>query len=458
MPILILFLLLIVVVIPAFVWFWFANTNKYDDSGMVTDDAKIFYEFLNENILLKQMPFILGAAIEFNSLKLRQEEGSELDKLYKQFKEYMPKHKEEAIPFQNRKAICLVYAHIFNVNVTSPGLVEDTDFILKYAPLLISNMYHMAIQLTQMHQMNKNIKNFGYGCIKTIIEFSQLVHQRLALGASPFLQLPHFNENKLKLVGKNKKIFGGTTLTTFLSLSPAEKKEALALGEFTEEQIEDIEECSKFMPNYQSTVEAIVEGFEEILVEDLLTLKATVTRENLPADKEIGNPHSIRFPELFKEKMVILITNENRIIYEILLDIDARVNPHEFKHMIREAGLFKFKVEFNSFNYRGLDTVQDLEINILQNSEKRKEFIRAIEKREVKKLEPSLFQQMINSMLPVQEEDEEEEEEGDNKENQENGTINPESGEQNQNGENKLLEEGEIKDDAAGKRRKVKSK
>jgi translocation protein SEC63 len=379
MPILILFLLLVVVVFPAFVWFWFSNAQKYDDSGMLVGNSKVFFEFLNENILLKQMPFVLGAAVEFSRLTIRKEEAQELTKLLAQFREQMPKHKEEIIPFSNKKAMVMFYAYCNNVPFTSPSLDQDMNLILEKAPLLLVNMYQMSVQLTQMYLFKQCPKNFGYNCIKTIIEFSQMIHQKLGKDSSPFLQLPHFNEEKIKNLAKKDKRFSqgqqtGNRLTQFLELSSEERRE-LITSEFEENQIRDIEAASQYLPIYKSKIEVFVEGFEEIIMEDFLTIKLTVERNKIQGKQEIGNAHSNRFPVLFTEKVCVLITQETRIIYETSLDVKTETTTHEWKHMAREPGLYKFKVEFYSMTYKGMDEFYDLEINVLRESEKRKVFI-----------------------------------------------------------------------------------
>jgi hypothetical protein len=81
--------------------------------------------------------------------------------------------------------------------------------------------------------------------------------------------------------------------------------------------------------------------------------------------------HSNYFPEIFQEKTAILITLENKIVFETILDIDANVNVHEFKHMAREIGLFKFKADLISLNYKGLDQSTNFDITVQKSSEKR---------------------------------------------------------------------------------------
>lgn len=48
----------------------------------------------------------------------------------------------------------------------------------------------------------KHIKFFGLNCMRTLVEFSQMIHQQLWLKASPFLQLPHFDDEKMKALSK----------------------------------------------------------------------------------------------------------------------------------------------------------------------------------------------------------------------------------------------------------------
>ena len=51
-------------------------------------------------------------------------------------------------------------------------------------------------------QDTPNLKTFGVNCMRTVIEFSQMIHQQLWLKASPFLQIPHFDDAKIKDLSK----------------------------------------------------------------------------------------------------------------------------------------------------------------------------------------------------------------------------------------------------------------
>jgi translocation protein SEC63 len=284
MPILILFLILIIVILPTFVWFWFSDNNKYDESGMQIENGKLFYNYLNENILPKQMPFVFGIVNEFSNLKVRDDEKKELDKLWKACKDYFPKFKEETVNFSNKKAICLIYAYVNGVNIETESLKKDLEYILIKLPELIDQMYKWVYKLTLTYYYNRAaVKHFGLNCLQVIIEFSQAIYQKLSLTkeSSPFLQLPCFNENRLKVLNKIKgDPFSSKKFSNFLNLSCKEKQDLLK-NEFKEDEITDIVKSADSIPNYELKCDIFVEGFEEILVNDVITIKITINRKNL---------------------------------------------------------------------------------------------------------------------------------------------------------------------------------
>lgn len=324
MPILILFLIFIVIILPGFVLYWFNSTNSYDDAGVQVTNHKIFYEILNENILLRQMPFVLGSSIEFSNIKINPDEIEELKKLYRKYGELMPKHKEDQIPMGNKKAICLVYSHLDETyNLTSESLINDLNNILEISPNLIYTMYQIARQYTALKELQEMqvksmgiqldqkmmIKNFGMGCIKTIIDFSAIVMQKLHFKGSVLLQFPHLTEAMIKQNKTLSKYSLTKDLNGFCGLSNDEKVNVLnefklniglseAVGAsaptpLTKDQIEDIICASNSVPRYTIRSEVKVEGFDDIVKDDYVTLKFTVVKNNLKENKVIIIHHFI---------------------------------------------------------------------------------------------------------------------------------------------------------------------
>ena len=221
LTILVIFLIFILIIVPQVFLFWYNSTKEYNDIGIKKNDEQVFYFELNENILLKQMPYVLGLAFEYRDLPIRQEEANILYETYNKYykQNLMCKHKLEHIHPSNKKAICLLYSYIMKQPLKYEKYYEELNQILLPTGNFIEQMYKIAISFTQYHMFNQSgnklIKNFGYNCIKTIFEFSQNLHQQISHFNNPdsgFLQLPYFNENKLKnlmrvLKKYNSKIF-----------------------------------------------------------------------------------------------------------------------------------------------------------------------------------------------------------------------------------------------------------
>ena len=83
--------------------------------------------------------------------------------------------------------------------------------------------------------------------------------------------------------------------------------------------------------------------------------------------------------------------------------------------MVNEPGKHNFKFEVYPMTVKGLDHSSDFCFEVKSESEDRKKVIKSIEERDNKlQIKPSLFQNMISTIMPVNPEDEEEEEEDEN--------------------------------------------
>ena len=260
-----------------------------------------------------------------------------------------------------------------------------------------------------------------------------------------FYQLPHFSEAKLKNLKKiNNKIFNksNTAFADFLTL-PSEEQTKLLKTEFSDSEISDIKSVISFIPNYSLKVEVFTEGFEDIIIDDLVTIKVTITRENLEEGEEIGLVHSKGYTEAFPEQVALNLLVGKRVVNCDILTIKTRTTTHEFIHPMKDAGLFKLSLEMISLSFKGLDKTEKIEINVVKTSDKRKEQYTQISKREVKKIEPSFFQKMVGQLLPVggDEEEEESEEEKEEGEKEKEGKKEGEGNEEGKNNKEKNTKE-----------------
>lgn len=94
------------------------------------------------------------------------------------------------------------------------------------------------------------------------------------------------------------------------------------------------------LPAYSTKVEIFTEGFVDILVGDYITLKFTLVRKNLEPNREIGVAHSKDFPGMFQEKVAVLVTQNQKIIYEAIMEVDKKEIVKEFKHRPTDVFIF----------------------------------------------------------------------------------------------------------------------
>ena len=421
MPILLLFVVFILVIFPCCFLFWFNSSENYNETGMIVDNMAIFYEFMNENILLRQMPYVIGRAREFEKLSIYSDEVTPLTSSYKHNKDNMCKHKPEQVHPSNKKAICLLYAYLAREPLKVDNYQKDLDYILSLSELFISNIYDMCYKLTILRLAQKNIKNFGYPCIQTVFEFSENIHQQISHLQNvfnPFFQLPYFNDTKIRLLRRaNSKVFYNkpTCFTEFLKMD-IESRNDLLSKEFSNEQIDDINKALDAIPTYDINIEVFTEGFEDILVDDNVSIKVTIIRNNLQEDQEVGLTHSLGFSELFEEKVALTLITNKMIMDFSIKTINKKRTEHIFNSRFNEAGTMKIECDMVSLDYKGVNVNKEFEINICKNSEKRKEHLDDIEKRKIKKIEPSYFHQILSGVVPMGgDDDEEEEEEEDDK-------------------------------------------
>ena len=456
MPILLLFVVFILVIFPAGFIFWFKSSESYTQTGLMVDDKIVFYEFMNENILLKQMPYVIGRALEFEKLPIYSDEEGPLIKAYLHYKDYMSKHKPETVHPANKKAICLFYSFIYREPIKTENYQKDIEKVLPYAELFIENIYGMCYDFTKVHMINKSIKNFGYPCIQTVFEFSQNIHQQISHiknDYNPFFQLPYFNENKIRLLKRYTKIFNNkaSSFTEFLKMDINTRNDLLS-KEFDSEQVIDINRAIEAIPEYDLQIETFTEGFEDILVEDNVSIKITVIRNNLLAEQEMGIGHSLGYTELFDEKVSINLIANKMIFGNAVETVKERNTVHTFNFQPNETGKIKITCDMISLDYKGVNISKEFEIDVRKTSEKRKEHLDDIEKRKVKKIEPSYFQQLLSSVVPMgndEDEEEEEEEEDDKKEKKDGDKKDEEKKENNEdkNDEEEKEKEEDDKDD-----------
>ena len=417
MPILLFFVVFIVIIFPCCFLFWYNSSESYNENGILVGNFIVFIKLMNENILLRQMPFVLGNAFEFQNLKIYDDEEIPLTKIYKHNKDYMITHKNERVHPANKKAICIYYSYLNREDIKIEHYKQDLSYILSFTDKFIDYITQLCIEYTQASYIQKVGKNFGYPCVETVLEFSQNMHQQishLSNQFTPYLQLPYFNENKIRLLKRgNQKLFNTNKPTYFLDFLKldVEARNNILSKEFSDEEISDINKAINSIPIYDLNIEVYTEGFEDIIVNDEISIKVTVTRTNLGEDQWVGMAHSLGFTEPFDEKVSITILNKKILLFNSIETIKERKTEHIFIYQPHEAGKIKLLCDMISLSYKGVNISKEFEYEVKKSSEKRELHLKDIEKREIKKIEPSFTQRMLSGLVPTAADDEDEEEE-----------------------------------------------
>lgn len=101
-----------------------------------------------------------------------------------------------------------------------------------------------------------------------------------------------------------------------------ERSELLKSVNINNSKLKDIEEAIDVFPIYEAKIQAFVEGYDEILVNDIATISIKLNRLNLDSDKqEIGYPHNNTNIEMYEEKAAVLVLKDNKIVYNAIVRI-----------------------------------------------------------------------------------------------------------------------------------------
>ena len=291
------------------------------------------------------------------------------------------------------------------------------------------------------------------------LKFAQCIVQGLWTNSHSLEQLPYITDAEVKLIKPFAK-----TLGEYLRIPDNDKKGLAGLSE--EKRAEVLRVCS-LIPNLKVETKLFVEEPEEdfladagddatssnarkapvdeeqlakaaavtgdqIYEQDLVTLRITLTRENLLLGATAGPVYAPLFPKTVRENWWVVLTdrpsedpkrNANLNIYAFEKVSDqARTVTHEVRFMApQRAGSYEMQLQIFSDCYQGLDHVIPVPFDVLPASQL------PVYKAHPEDLEldnePTLFEQVMaaNQDESSDEEDEEEEEEEDDKKNNKAG-------------------------------------
>lgn len=187
------------------------------------------------------------------------------------------------------------------------------------------------------------------------------------ISKDPYTQLPFVESD---ITGKLKNKVNGCTLFNYCMKSKEERKaiveDVFADKGNTTEIYEEQEKCIDALPLVKLSMDAFVEGEDEIVVGDILTCKMRVDYYNIEKGQKSGYVHSKKYPFLKRDNWFLIITDETFTNLAACEKLEIRDNffEKEFKERISRPGKISFTAILTNDSYKGLDQFSKVEVTV----------------------------------------------------------------------------------------------
>jgi len=269
LAILVAYFVVMIVVIPVVVGLWWRKSSKFLEDGVMQNTAYRFYRQVQETTAAKYMPGILSSAVEFcEGVPCKNTQADDLSKLHSRVKNDFVKNQGD-VNNDIMKVKTLIYAHLLQEPIP-PSLKADAEHILQHSHRLLNGLLNIC--------MEQRFVTATINCI----EFSQLLTQGLWFHSNQLLQLPHFDQQHVKLISHKLSKTPGSLIEKVKELGPEKRREAVK--GLTDEQHTDIDIFLEHFPDIEISYDARVEDEDDVREGDVLNLTVTIFRKHLPDD------------------------------------------------------------------------------------------------------------------------------------------------------------------------------
>lgn len=180
---------------------------------------------------LKRALMILSGAFEFekshnSEVVSRPSDNEELPPLVREFQgDIGLKNKQRPFCYPySIKARALLYAHLARYDLPAETLLKDQLYIVKKCPQLIQEMVNTASQLVAWQKFQRVPKEPRLESVENLMKLSPMVIQS-CWEKSPLLQLPHFNDETLRMCTSKRRNI--KTLGHFMRLKDSDRRHIL---------------------------------------------------------------------------------------------------------------------------------------------------------------------------------------------------------------------------------------
>ncbi|KAL6541556.1 DnaJ protein erdj2a [Orobanche gracilis] len=268
---------------------YLSRSSKYTGNHVKNDTLGAYFELMKPSLAPSKVMGVFIRASEFLQFPVRRPDDEPLHKLFMTVRSELnldlKNIKKEQAKFWKQhpslvKTELLIQAHLTRETASlSPDLEHDCKRVLELTPRLLEELLKMAI-------IPRTSKEHGWlRPAIGVIELSQCIVQAVPLSArkagggsaeeiTPFLQLPHFNDDIIKKITRKKV----RTFQDFQDMSAEERAELLSqVADLSPPQILDVEKVMELIPSLSVEVTCGTQGEEGIQEGDVVTVQAWVT-------------------------------------------------------------------------------------------------------------------------------------------------------------------------------------
>ena len=395
--------ILLTIIFPSMLIKWSKEKNKYNDNGLLIQDLPLYYKYIDSNILINEIPFIIGMSFEFDKLDIEYKE-EDIKNIINDFVKYFPaKYKNEIdlknIPMKNIFAIAVLYNHFlgekyFNSNDTLMQCYNiNKDIIINKSIFLIDELIRNIFELNRIYEFSKgmnelrnneqysndikeyeeyDIKNFDFNLIMTLLKFrSRIFHSsNINIEHDELLLFPN-NINNIETFIKNNYI----SINNLLSQTSENWLQKL-------DNYQDIKEVINTLPKY--TIDTNITNNLYPEAGNLLTFNIIIKRgdnqTNSNNKKELGFLHSNNYCDNYNEQAFVIIydNNNKRIDYyeKIKFEYEYEEKNIEYNMLTENNNENNFEIYLISISYPGIIIKKNIDIDIKEENNLLSNFIK----------------------------------------------------------------------------------
>ncbi|CAL1169366.1 unnamed protein product [Cladocopium goreaui] len=271
------------------------------------------------------------------------------------------------------------------------------------APSVQAELTNRLVHASKLGRAMISIASHGEGdrsgyleVVRNCIMLQRCLVQAMDFNDSPLLQLPH-----VRSVPKGAPSFSEV-------LKSPEQSLLKRLGNFTEQQVLDIQCFCQHLPMVELSYSVEVNDEAEMAEGDMATLKVTFTRTNLSDSESAGPVHALFFPVVKHEEWWLLVYDKRgrRMIAADLVLGTGRVCKSSVNFIVPRPGDFEWSVIAMCDSYAGLDVTLDVHFRGKKKSEVDRSIFIHPEDAEIR----SFFEELMMGLDQDHESDSEDEE------------------------------------------------